>query len=52
MGCDYTGCGAGRVPGPPLAGIAEILQLRERARQALGVRFEIRAFHAQVLGEH
>jgi uncharacterized protein (DUF885 family) len=32
-------------------GELKILQLRESARQRLGARFDIRAFHTQVLGE-
>jgi uncharacterized protein (DUF885 family) len=40
-------------PGQALAyklGQLEILKLREQAKQSLGTKFDIRAFHDQVLG--
>jgi uncharacterized protein (DUF885 family) len=40
-------------PGQALAyklGQLEILKLREQARQTLGAKFDIRAFHDEVLG--
>jgi len=60
---DHTGMGEGDVtaeierylvmPGQALAykvGMMKILELRQRAQQALGEAFDIKAFHDQILG--